>query len=148
MHKLTAILATLALATSAYAAPRKHVSKSHAAKERFILECVDERTGPDGGIEVDEAMKLCRGIVKHQARITKLAKLAADARAAKLPNLVKRAEHDCAEEVSIACEDTTVRDHDDGTCSDKTLESLHAFDVCRDTAPIRPDAPVAAKGGK
>lgn len=145
MHKLTAILASLALAigsASAYAAPRKHTSKSHAAKERFILECVDERTGPSDGLEVDEAMKLCRGIIRHQAKITKLAKLAADARAAKLANLTKRAEWNCAEEVSIACEDTMERSEDGGECSDKTLEAKHAFDVCRGIAPI------AAKGGK
>lgn len=142
MHKLTAILASLALAATASAAPRKHVSKSHAAKERFILECVDERTGPTDGLEVEDAMKLCRGIVRHQAKIAKLAKLAADARAAKLPNLVKRAEFDCAEEVSVACEDTTERSEDHGECSDKTLEAKHAFDVCRGITPV------AVKGGK
>lgn len=142
MHKLTAILATLALATSAAAAPRKHVSKAQAAKERLVLACVEERTGPDGGIEVEDAMRLCRGIARHQAKITKLATLAAKARAAKLPNLVKRAEFDCAEEISIACEDTTDRSEDHGECSDKTLEAKHAFDVCRGIAPV------AAKGGK
>lgn len=137
MHKLAAIVLALTVAAPlANAAPRQHPSKAQAAKERFVLACVDERTGPDGGISVDEAMQLCRGIVRHQARITKLATLAAKARAAALPNLVKRAEHDCAEEVSIACEDTTERSEDHGECSDKTLEAKHAFDVCRGTAPV------------
>jgi hypothetical protein len=144
MHKLAAILATLALATSASAAPRKHPSKSQAARERFVLACVDERTGPakDGGLELDEAEKLCRGIVRHQAKITKLATLAAKARAAGITRLAVRVQLKCTEEVSIACEDTTERDHDGGECSDATLEAKHAFDVCRGASPV------AVKGGK
>lgn len=137
MRKLAAILATLALATSANAAPRhRRPSAAKLAKERFVLACVDERTGPDGGIPVDEAMKLCRGIVRHQARISHLADLAAKARAANLPRLAAKVAWECAEEVSIACEDTTERSEDHGECSDATLESKHAFDVCRGKAPI------------
>lgn len=152
MHKLTAILATLALSTSGFsgsvsAAPRKHNPRAkadRAATERFVLACVDERTGPDGGIDTDEAFKLCKGIVRHNAKIAKLAKRANDAKAnGATPRLVKRLELECAEEVSIACEDTTERDHDGGECSDATLESKHAFDVCRGKAPV-----AASKEGK
>ncbi|HEY6117466.1 MAG TPA: hypothetical protein VI172_16050 [Candidatus Dormibacteraeota bacterium] len=139
---LIAILAGAALALAAglsvaVAAPHKFTARDrHAAKERAILACVDERTGPTGGLELDEAMKLCRSIARHDAKIAKLAKLAAQARSAGIDRLTRRAEWECAEEVSIACEDTTVRAEDHGECSDATLEAKHAFDVCRGKAPV------------
>ncbi len=118
---------TLAFSTLADAKPRKHARRAKAptsaATEAYIAECVGERTGPDGGIPVKEALKLCTGIVRHDAKITKLA-----ARAAK-------AIEACEEEVSIACEDTTERDHDGGECSDATLRAAHAFDVCTGHGP-------------
>lgn len=135
MRTLSAVLASLVLATTVSAAPRKHNSAAKArkaAEAKFIVECVDERTGPTGGLSTDDAYELCRSIVKHNHRIAKLAKRAADARAAgATPRLITRLEWECAEEVSVACEDTTVRDHDGGECSNATLEKLHAFDVCR-----------------
>lgn len=146
MRKLSAILATLVLTGSTgIAAPRHSNAKAkHAAQERFVLACVDERTGPDGGIDTDEAFKLCRGIVRHQVKIDKLAKRASDARAnGATPRLIQRLEWECAEEVSIACEDTTERSEDHGECSDQTLEAKHAFDVCRGKAPV-----AASKEGK
>lgn len=139
MRTLSAILATLVLAASASAAPRKSTAAKarKAAEERFVVVCVDERTGPTGGISTDDAYELCRAIVKHQHRVDKLAKRASDARSAKAPDrLVKRLESECAEEVSIACEDTTVRSVDGGECSEKTLEAKHVFDVCRGKAPV------------
>ena len=131
-------LALVAGIQIADAKPRKSAAKANrAAQEKFVLACVDERTGPDGGIELDDAFKLCRGIVRHQAKITKLAKRAEGARTAgAAPRLVRLLEAACAEEVSIACEDTTDRAVDNGECSDKTLEAKHAFDVCRGKAPI------------
>jgi len=60
---------------------------------------------------------------KHALKIAKLA-----ARAAK-------AIEACELEVSIACEDTTERDHDGGECSDATLNAKHAFDVCTGQGP-------------
>jgi hypothetical protein len=136
MRNALALIATLVLSTTiAHAKPHKPSAKA-AAKERFLMACIDERTGPDGGLELDDAEKLCRGILRHQARITKLATLAAKARAAGVQRLTKRAEWECAEEVSIACEDTTERAEDNGECSDKTLEAKHAFDVCRGKAPV------------
>lgn len=137
MRTLALVLASLLLstATAADAKPRKLNAKK-AAAERFVLECVDERTGPTDGLDTDEAFKLCRGIVRHQAKIDKLVKRAADARHAGIARLAKRLELECAEEVSIACEDTTLRDEDHGECSDATLESKHAFDVCRGKAPV------------
>lgn len=146
MRTLTAIALSLAaLVSTADARPHKPTAKANrAAQEKFVLECVDERTGPDGGIDTEEAFKLCRGIVRHQAKITKLAKRAEGARVAgAAPRLIKRLEWECAEEVSIACEDTFERDHDGGECSDATLEAKHAFAVCR--APV---GGVVAKGGK
>lgn len=140
MRTLSAILASLVLATSTpvSAAPRKHnpaAKARKAAEAKFVHDCVDERTGPTGGISTDDAYELCRGIVKHQHRIDKLAKRASDARSAgATPRLIAKLEWECAEEVSIACEDTTLRDHDGGECSDATLEKLHAFDVCRGKA--------------
>lgn len=140
-----AVVALALLATStAAAAPRKSAAKArHAAEERFVVQCVDERTGPTGGISTDDAYELCRAIVKHNHRIDKLAKRASDARSAgAAPRLIARLTAECAEEVSVACEDTTVRSVDGGECSDATLEAKHAFDVCR-------KAPVAAsKEGK
>lgn len=121
----------------AHAKPRKTSAKSkRAAQELFILQCVDERTGPDDGLELEDAQQLCRSIVRHQAKVTKLAKMAAQARAAGITRLAAKVAHECAEEISIACEDTTVRSEDHGECSDKTLEAKHAFDVCRGLAPI------------
>lgn len=146
MRTLTALALSLAtLASTADARPRKSTTKANrAAAEKFVMACVDERTGPDGGIDTDDAFKLCRGIVRHQAKITKLAKRAESARVAgAAPRLIKRLEWECAEEVSVACEDTTERDHDGGECSDATLEAKHAFAVCR--APV---GSVVAKGGK
>lgn len=136
MHKLTAILATLALtASTGIAAPRKHrahsARPSEAATEAYIVACINERTGPTDGISAREAIKLCTGIAKHQARIDKLAERAAKAIEA------------CEEEVGIACEDTTERDHDGGECSDDTLRAKHAFDVCTGHGPAW-----AAKEGK
>lgn len=139
MRTLSAILATLVLASTAHAAPRKSTAAKarKAAEERFVVACVDERTGPTGGLSTDDAYELCRAIVKHQHRIDKLAKRASDARSAGAAlRLVKRLEWECAEEVSIACEDTTVRSVDGGECSDATLEAKHAFDVCRGKAPV------------
>lgn len=142
MRTLSAILATLVLATSTpvSAAPRQHnpaAKARKAAEAKFVHDCVDERTGPTGGISTDDAYQLCRGIVKHNRRIDKLAKRASDARSAgAAPRLVKRLEWECAEEVSIACEDTTIRGEDNGECSDATLEAKHAFDVCRGKAPV------------
>lgn len=146
MRTLTALALSLAaLVSTADARPRKSTAKTNrAAAEKFVLACVDERTGPDGGIDTDDAFKLCRGIVRHQAKIAKLAKRAEGARiAGAAPRLIKRLEWECAEEVSIACEDTTERDHDGGECSDATLEAKHAFDVCRGKAPV-----AASKEGK
>jgi len=133
---LAIVLASLTLCTTAFAAPRKTAKARKAAEERFVLACIDERTGPTDGLTLSDAEQLCRGIVRHQHKITKLAKLADRARKAGVERLTKRAEWECAEEVSIACEDTTVRDHDGGECSDATLEAKHAFDVCRGKAPI------------
>jgi hypothetical protein len=136
------VVGTMLCSGLAQAKPHKQSAKANrAAEERFLLACIDERTGPAdaGGLELDDAEQLCRGIVKHQKRITKLAKLAAKARAAGIGRLSKRAEWECAEEVSVACEDTTERSTDGGECSDKTLEALHAFDVCRGLAPIQPE---------
>lgn len=151
MRTLSAILATLVIASTAHAstahaAPRKSTAAKarKAAEERFVVACVDERTGPTGGISTDDAYELCRGIVRHQHKIAKLAKRASDARSAgAAPRLVKRLEWECAEEVSVACEDTTVRSEDGGECSDATLEAKHAFDVCRGKAPV-----AASKEGK
>lgn len=134
MHKLTAILATLALSTTALAAPRRqNQSRKAAAKEHAVLLCVDERTGPTDGLELEEAFRLCRAIARHDAKVAKLAKQAAQARASGITRLAARLEWECAEEISIACEDTAVRSEDGGECSDATLESKHAFDVCRGT---------------
>lgn len=135
---VSSVLVAMLLSSAASAAPRKAAAKARkAAEERFVLACVDERTGPTGGISTDDAYELCRGIVKHSRRIDKLAKRASDARSAgAAPRLVKRLEWECAEEVSIACEDTTVRSTDGGECSDATLEAKHAFDVCRGKAPV------------
>lgn len=127
MRKL-AILAVLLAATPALAKP--HPSKAHGAKERAVLACIDERTGPTGGLDLEDASKLCRSIARHDAKIAKLAKLAQQARDAKLPRLVSKATADCEEEVSIACEDTTERAEDHGECSDATLRAKHAFDIC------------------
>ena len=136
MRTLATLCIVLATSTAS-ASPRRHNAKAtKAAEERFVLACIDERTGPTDGLTLADAEQLCRGIVRHQHKITKLAKLADRARAAGVDRLTKRAEWECAEEVSIACEDTTVRDHDGGECSDATLERLHAFDVCRGKAPI------------
>lgn len=125
MRTVIALIASLALTSTAGAKPRNHrpAKVSTAAQERFIADCVTERTGPDGGITAKEALKLCTGIVKHQARIDRLAERAAKAIEA------------CEEEVSIACEDTTERDHDGGECSDDTLRAKHAFDVCTGHGP-------------
>lgn len=146
MRTLSAILATLVLTGSTgIAAPRNSNAKAkRAAAERFVLACVDERTGPDGGISTDDAYQLCRGIARHNAKVEKLAKRASDARSnGGSPRLVARLTAECAEEVSIACEDTTVRSEDHGECSDATLEAKHAFDVCRGKAPV-----AASKEGK
>ena len=140
MRKYLAIVLVAALTSTAAAAPRKTKATTlarKAAEAKFVHDCVDERTGPTDGISTDEAFKLCRGIVRHQHKITKLAKRAADARSAgAAPRLITRLEAECSEEVSIACEDTTVRSEDGGECSDATLEQRHAFDVCRAAAPV------------
>jgi hypothetical protein len=132
------IALTLLVATPhiADAKPRKQSAKA-LARNRAILECVDERTGPTGGLELDDAEKLCRTIARHDAKVAKLAKRAAEARSAGLERLVKRIESECVDEVTLACEDTTERAEDHGECSAARLEAKHAFDVCRGKAPAK-----------
>lgn len=138
-----ALALSLTLTTTADAKPHKarhprqttaEKAAAKAAADRFVAECIHERTGPakDGGITLADATALCKGIVRHQGRITRLAQRAADAIEA------------CHEEVVIACEDTTVRSTDKGECSDATLNGKHAFDVCTGHGPAWSKAPAAA----
>lgn len=124
MHKLTAILASLALATSAAAAPRKHharraPSPAKLASQQWVRDCVHERTGPTDGLELADATRLCRAL----SRI-----------------------HDAIE----ACEEAIVnicvaQANPDGStdCMDEALAAEFAA-----TCFVRPDAPVGPKGGK
>lgn len=137
MRTMSAIsLALSLLASTADAKPRHH--RKPAAQSKWMRDCIHERTGPDGGVSVTEARKICKAeqpddevelakselaVAKHHAKIAKLAQRAAKAIEA------------CEEEVSIACEDTTERDHDGGECSDATLRAKHAFDVCTGHGP-------------
>lgn len=88
-------------------APRK----ANPTQDKAIAACVHERTGPTGGIPAKEALKLCTAISRHDAKIAK-----AKARAAK-------AIETCRDEILVACEDETERDHDDGECSIETLQA-------------------------
>lgn len=109
---LWALIALAIAAGAASAAPKHHghhPAKTTPAEDKFIRDCTFERTGPDGGIELKDALKLCTGIVKHNHRIDK-----SKARAAK-------AIAQCRDEVFVACEDTMDRDHDDGECSAEAL---------------------------
>lgn len=137
MRTLSAILATLAfMASTGLAKPKKHSARlpraTTAATEAYVVQCINERTGPDGGIPVRDAIKLCQGIAKHQAKITRLAERAAKAIEA------------CQQEVSDACVDACDNQTEGCDCTDSDLTVNHAFDVCTGHGP----AWGAAKEGK
>jgi hypothetical protein len=82
------------------------------AEDTFVTSCVHERTGPTGGIPPREALKLCRGIVKHQHRIDRTIER------------IRKAILACEQAVSDACVDSA---ETDGS-TDCTAPAL--FDVC------------------
>lgn len=94
----------------AHHAGQKRPRKAKAA-DPAVTACVHERTGPTGGIPAKEALKLCTQIARHTTKHAK-----AKARAAK-------AIEACRDDVFVACEDETERDHDDGECSDEALQA-------------------------
>lgn len=124
MHKLTAILASLALATSAVAAPRKHharraPSPAKLASAAWVRDCVHERTGPTDGLSVPIATRLCKAMSRIHDAIEA-----------------------CEQAVVDACVDQALPDGSTD-CMDDALASEFAA-----TCFVRPDAPVAARGGK
>lgn len=94
-----------------HAGQRHRKAPSSVAQERQIAACVHERTGPTGGVPAREALKLCTKIARDHAKHAK-----AKARAAKAIEV-------CREDVFVACEDATERDHDDGECSAEALQA-------------------------
>lgn len=126
MHKLTAILATLALAigsASAAAAPRKHharrgPSPAKLASAAWVRDCVHERTGPTDGLSVPIATRLCKAMSRIHDAIEA-----------------------CEQAVVDACVDQALPDGSTD-CMDEALADEFAA-----TCFVRPDAPVA-KGGK
>lgn len=60
MRTLSALAAALLLSTTtaAHAAPRRKAHKPHA-ESNWMRDCITERTGPDGGIPVAEARRIC-----------------------------------------------------------------------------------------
>jgi hypothetical protein len=119
MRITTAILALMLTTSLAHAKPRRHGHKAKpttAAAERFITDCVIERTGPTDGITAKAALKLCTGIVRHDAKIAKSAERA------------RKAVEACEQAIVDACVDAA-----DGTetttCEDDVLQA--AFKVCR-----------------
>jgi len=128
MHKLAAILASLALAsTVAVAAPRKHHAARRApspakiAAQQWVRDCVHERTGPTDGLTVPVAQRLCRAMSRIHDAIEACEQAITDA---------------CVEQ----CTDTT------NGCDCNTEDGLAAEFAA--TCFPKPDAPVVAKGGK
>lgn len=97
-------------------AVHKAKTEQAAAKERFIADCVHERTGPDGGITAREAIRLCTGIVRHDAKIAKAAARALKAIAA------------CEQAIVDACVDAA-EPEGSADCLDEALRP--AFATCR-----------------
>ena len=118
MRTIATLALVLSLTTSiANAKPRhtRNAKPTAAATERYIAACVSERTGPTDGITAKEALKLCTGIARHDAKIAKAA-----ARAHK-------AAQDCEQTIVDACVDAA-DGADPTTCEDDAL--VAAFAVC------------------
>ncbi len=123
MRTLSLTFALLLASPLAIAAPRHHrapraAKANTAAQDQFVVTCINERTGPTGGIPVKDAIKLCQAIVRNQSKIAKAA-----ARAAK-------AIEACEVAVVNACFDAG-----EPSCEDAALRSSGAFDVCTGHGP-------------
>lgn len=103
MRKIAAILATLALATSADAKPRRQhkppTAKALASAE-WVRDCVHERDGDTDGLSVPTALKLCKAM---------------------------RRVHDAIEACHLAVIDACLEQEEDrGKCSDAALAAEFA----------------------
>jgi hypothetical protein len=123
MHKITAILASLALVAPASAGPRRHArrapSPAKLASQQWVRDCVHERTGPTDGLSVTVATRLCKAMSRIHDAIEA-----------------------CEQAVSDACVDQCTDTANGCDCTDDAIAA--EFALCFP----RQDAPVGGKGGK
>lgn len=112
------VVLALLSATTADAAPHKLPVPNKAASDKFVQDCIHERTSPTGGISRTAAAHLCRAIVRNQAKIAKAAELAVNAIQA------------CRMTVVAACVETS---NSNSECDDAALQ--HAFEICTGGGP-------------
>lgn len=110
MRYLAALALVLATST-AHAAPRKAHKPRH--ESRWMRDCVTERTGPDGGIPVAEARRICAAeqpedeveAAKHTLAVARL-----NAKVAKSQERARKALLACEQAVTDRCVETAAPD--------------------------------------
>lgn len=130
MRKLTAalVLAASLLALHTADAKPRHARRKPTAESNWMKSCIDERTGPVGGVSVREARAICKAEQPEDevsAAKAQLALAKANARIAKARAKAAKAIEACEQAVVDACVEASSPEHP-GSCEDEDLKAAFA----------------------